>query len=108
MNLNSIYRVAVLLVIALSAGAAEPIRLHPKNPHYFLYREKAVALIGSGEHYGAVMNSDFDYHRYLATLEAEGMKYTRLFGGSYREVPSKSFGILRNTLAPAPERYLAP
>jgi hypothetical protein len=101
-------RAAALLAVLLSAAAAEPIRLHPRNPHYFLYRGKAVALIASGEHYGAVMNADFDYRRYLATLAAEGMNYTRLFGGSYREVPAKSFGIKRNTLAPAPGRFMAP
>ncbi len=92
----------------LSAAPAEPIRLHPKNPHYFLYHGRIVALITSGEHYGAVLNQDFDYHRYLATLEAEGTNYTRLFGGSYHEVPAKSFGIQRNTLAPQPDRYLSP
>lgn len=97
-----------MLLAAASAAFAQPIRLHPKNPHYFLYQGKAIALIGSGEHYGAVMNADFDYHRYLATLSAEGMAYTRLFGGSYREVPEKSFGIRRNTLAPAPGRFVAP
>jgi hypothetical protein len=85
-----------------------PIRLHPANPHYFLFRGKAVALITSGEHYGAVLNPDFDYRRYLATLAADGLNYTRLFGGSYLEVPAKSFGILRNDLAPATGRYLAP
>lgn len=108
MTITSPIRAAVLLAVLLSAAAAEPIRLHPKNPHYLLFHGKAVALVSSGEHYGAVMNADFDYHRYLATLEAEGMNYTRLFGGSYREVPGKSFGIERNTLAPAPGRYLAP
>src|SRR5271165_6498239 len=86
----------------------QPICLHPANPHYFLFRGKAVALISSGEHYGAVLNRDFDYHRYLAALEADGLNYTRLFGGSYVEVPAKSFGILRNNLAPGPGRYLAP
>jgi hypothetical protein len=86
----------------------KPIRLHPANPHYFLFRGKAVALISSGEHYGAVLNRDFDYHRYLATLEADGLNYTRLFGGSYVEVPAKSFGILHNDLAPEPGRFLAP
>src|ERR1039457_7627772 len=55
-------RAVALLILILSAAPAEPIRLHPKNPHYFLYRGKAVALITSGEHYGAVMNADFDYH----------------------------------------------
>ncbi len=86
----------------------QPIRLHPQNPHYFLYRGKAVALISSAEHYGAVINGDFDYHKYLAALNADGMNYTRLFGGSYVEAPSKSFGIRRNTLAPEPGKFIAP
>jgi hypothetical protein len=84
-----------------------PIALHPQNPHYFLYKNQAV-LVGSGEHYGAVLNGDFNYHKYLETLSAEGMNYTRLFGGSYVEVPAKSFGILRNDLAPEPGRFIAP
>jgi hypothetical protein len=96
------------LVARPQADALQPIRLHPVNPHYFLFRGKAIALIGSGEHYGAVLNADFDYHRYLKTLEADGLNYTRLFGGSYVEVPAKSFGILRNDLAPAPGRFLCP
>lgn len=85
-----------------------PIRLHPQNPHYFLWRNKAVVLIGSGEHYGAVLNADFDFHKYLQTLETSGLNYTRLFAGSYVELPAKSFGILRNDLAPAPGRFIAP
>ena len=92
----------------LTAFAADPIRLHPKNPHYFEFRGKAVALISSGEHYGAVLNGAFDYHRYLETLSADGLNYTRIFGGSYIEIPSKSFGILRNDLAPEPGRFIAP
>lgn len=84
------------------------ISLHPQNPHYFLFHNRALALIGSGEHYGAVLNGDFDYAKYLATLEADGMNYTRMFGGSYVEVPAKSFGILRNDLAPAPGQFVAP
>ncbi len=90
------------------ADGVQPVRLHPRNPHYFLFRGKAVALITNGEHYGAVMNLDFDYHKYLATIQAEGLNYTRIFPGSYREVPGKSFGILRNDLAPAEGRFLAP
>jgi len=108
---------AAALVIALfSAGGTgpaatkseQPVSLHPKNPHYFLFRGKTVAFITSGEHYGAVINADFDYQRYLATLQANGLNYTRLFGGSYVEVTGKSFGIARNDLAPAPGRFLAP
>jgi hypothetical protein len=85
-----------------------PIRLHPENPHYFLYRGKAVALITSAGHYGAVINGEFDYHKYLAALDAAGMNYTRMFGGSYVEVPGKSFGIRRNNLAPEAGKFVAP
>ena len=85
-----------------------PIRLHPQNPHYFLYRGKAVALVTSASHYGAVINGDFDYHKYLAALDAAGMNYTRVFGGSYVEEPGRSFGIRRNSLAPEAGKFVAP
>jgi len=90
------------------ATAAEPIRLHPQNPHYFLFRGHAVALVSSGEHYGSVINGAIDYQKYLTALAADGMNYTRLFGGTYVEVPAQSFGIHRNNLAPAPGRFIAP
>jgi hypothetical protein len=101
-------RAALLVALFLTTAKAASLQLHPKNPHYFLFAGKAAVLIASGEHYGAVMNADFDYRRYLATLQADGMNYTRLFGGSYLEVPAKSFGILRNDLAPGAGRYVAP
>jgi hypothetical protein len=88
--------------------SAQPIRLHPQNPHYFLFRGTAIALITSGEHYGAVLNADVDFKKYLATIGSDGLNYTRIFGGSYVEVPAKSFGILRNDLAPQPNRFIAP
>jgi len=94
--------------MAAVAASGQPIRLHPKNPHNFLFRGQAVALVGSGEHYGAVLNGDFNYRRYLAALAADGLNYTRLFGGAYVEMPAKSFGILRNDLAPAPGKFIAP
>jgi hypothetical protein len=99
---------ATACMLALCAAAAEPIRLDPKNPHYFLFRGKTTAIVSSGEHYGAVINAAFDYTRYLNTLAAGGMNYTRMFGGSYIELPAKSFGIKRNTLAPAAGQFIAP
>ena len=102
-------RVAGLAAAALLlAAAAEPVRLHPKNPHYFLFRGRAVALVTSGEHYGTVLNGALDYKKYLAALAADHLNYTRLFGGSYVEVPAQSFGIHRNNLAPAPGQFIAP
>jgi hypothetical protein len=106
---NSRAACTVVALIASVCGAfAAPISLHPKNPHYFLYRDKPVILITSAEHYGAVINNAFDFRRYLATLQSDGLNYTRLFGGAYIEVPSRSFGILRNTLAPEPSHLVAP
>lgn len=103
-----IIRQLAIFTLTAAAASAAPVRLNPKNPHYFLLPGKAVVLITSGEHYGAVLNEDFNYRRYLQALAADGLNYTRLFGGSYREVPGKSFGILRNDLAPAAGRYRAP
>jgi hypothetical protein len=105
------FRLALLLAtcgMALAQTGVEPIRLDDRNPHYFRYRGKTTVLITSGEHYGAVMNEDFDYAKYLDSLRRDGLNYTRLFGGSYIEVPGRSFGIRHNTLAPAPGRLLLP
>ncbi len=106
----------VALALALSAlpvwvaaqQSSDPIRLDPRNPHYYLFNGKAIALVTSGEHYGSVINPDFNFHKYLDTLRADGLNYTRLFPGSYVEVPSQSFGIKRNTIAPSGERLLLP
>ncbi|MEM0926038.1 MAG: hypothetical protein AAGJ83_08375 [Planctomycetota bacterium] len=81
--------------------------LHPENPHYFLYRSRPTILVTSAEHYGAVLNLDFDYKTYLRTLAEDGLNYTRIFTGTYVEVPG-SFGIEHNTLAPKPGRFITP
>jgi hypothetical protein len=106
---------ALLLAVTLATpvtpavrDAAQPIQLDPQNPHYFSYRGKTVALITSGEHYGSVFNAEFDYHKYLSSLQSVGLNFTRIFGGSYVEVPAKSFGIQRNDLAPADGKFIAP
>ena len=105
-------RVAVALVVvalgvATQSLAAQPIRLHPANPHYFQYRDRPTILVTSGEHYGAVLNPDFDQRTYLRTLARDGLNYTRIFTGSYFE-PQGAFGIGKNTLAPEGSRALTP
>ena len=64
-------------------------------------------LITSGEHYGAVLNTDFDYRRYLAALQGLGFNLTRTFSGAYCE-PVGAFNIQKNTLAPAKGRLICP
>jgi cellulase (glycosyl hydrolase family 5) len=92
------------LLAKLNSG---PIRLHPDNPHYFLWRGKPAVLITAGEHYGAVLNRDFDYVRYLEVLKAHGFDLTRIFSGAYREVAG-SFNITGNTLAPGAGKFVCP
>jgi hypothetical protein len=99
-----------LLAWCTSGGlAAEhpPLALHPENGHYFLFRGKPAVLITSGEHYGAVLNLDFDYKKYLDTLAADGLNNTRTFSGAYVE-PQGAFNITRNTLAPLEGRFICP
>ncbi|WP_423146180.1 cellulase family glycosylhydrolase [Rubrolithibacter danxiaensis] len=79
------------------------------NPHYFEYQNKSLILITSGEHYGAVVNTDFDYLKYLDALQQEGMNNTRVFSGSVieREQDIKWMGY-GNTLAPKPGKVITP
>ncbi|MFN7944819.1 MAG: PA14 domain-containing protein [Blastocatellia bacterium] len=100
---------ALLLFTASTALAqAKLLALYPDNPHYFLFRGKPTVLITSGEHYGAVLNPDFDYVKYLDTLRRDGMNLTRTFTGAAYVEPQGAFNIVKNTLAPAPNRFLAP
>jgi len=102
------YLTTLLAFLATATALiAQPIALHPENPHYLQYKGKPTVLITSAEHYGAVLNAAFDYKTYLRTLHEEGMNYTRIFTGSYVEVPG-SFGIGNNTLSPAVGEFLAP
>src|SRR5438477_11984282 len=79
-----------VLVIAAALGLAnqangadeqaeKPLSLHPDNPRYFLFRGKPAFLLTSGEHYGAVLNKDFNYSVYFDELRARGFNVTRTF-----------------------------
>ena len=88
--------------------SSQTVRLCPDNSRYLEYQGKPVILITSAEHYGAVVNLNFDYKLYLSTLGKEGFNYTRIFTGTYIEPVDNIFRIQNNTLAPLPGRYLAP
>ena len=90
-----------------SVSSWSPIALAPENPRYFSWRDRPTVLVTSGEHYGALLNLDFDYVRYFDTLAEDGLNHTRTFSGVYRELPS-SFGITDNPLAPKPLQYICP
>lgn len=89
--------------------AQKTLRLCPANHHYLMYQNKPVVLITSGEHYGALINLDFDYIKYLDALHKKGMNNTRVFSGTYVERKDDiKFMHYGNTLAPKPNRFIAP
>src|SRR5436309_4627655 len=102
---------AALLLTGIAALAAaengKRLQLHPSNPHCFLFLGKPTVLITSGEHYGAVLNLDFNYVEYLDTLKADHLNLTRAFTGAYVE-PLGAFNIAQNTLAPVAGRFICP
>jgi hypothetical protein len=97
----------ILLVLFDFALQAQPVALSDQNPHYLFYHGRPLLIVSSGEHYGAVLNLDFDFEKYLNTLNKEGMNYTRTFSGFYMETPGQ-FGIKNNSLAPNPLRLVTP
>ena len=99
--------VAISIFCTMVAGQEAPIRLHPENSRYFLWQGRATVLVASGEHYGSIVNPDFDFRKYLATIQAAGLNHTRVFLGDYVEGP-ESFGMVDNPLAPREGRFLAP
>jgi hypothetical protein len=102
--------VAVLFTSLLPAPAATDagFRLNPGNPRCFLYQNKPVVLITATEHYGAVLNGDFDYGRYLDVLAENGLNLSRLFT-FYRELEDSIAALgYANTLAPRPGGEVMP
>jgi hypothetical protein len=96
----------LLFVLGSAFMQAEPIKPHPTNPHYFLYQGKPAILITSAEHYGAVINSAFDYVPYLDTLRAHGLNYTRFYPAAMFETIDKF--ITGNPLGPKPRDLIVP
>jgi DNA-dependent RNA polymerase auxiliary subunit epsilon len=86
---------------------SQPISLHPENPHYFLYQGKPAVLVTSGEHYGSVINPDFNFDLYLETIHQEGFNHTRIFMGDYAEA-KEAFCIIHNSLSPESRKFLTP
>jgi len=56
---------AGFVVSFLCCSSSDPIHLHPKNPHYFEWKGEPTVLITSAEHYGAVLNLDYEFEPYF-------------------------------------------
>ncbi|MCP5112309.1 MAG: hypothetical protein GY953_15905, partial [bacterium] len=44
-----------LLLLAAGSALAQPVRLHPDNPHYYEFRGRPFVVVTSAEHYGALL-----------------------------------------------------
>src|SRR5437879_1641042 len=95
-----------VVVFCMAEGYAEPIKLHPANRHYYEFNGRPTILITSAEHYGAVVNKDFDYVTYLDALKSYGLNYTRIYAAAMFE-PQGKF-IKGNPLGPKPWSLVVP
>ena len=77
-----------------------PITYYEKNPHYLFYKGRPRILLTSDQHYGAVINSDFDYARFLDKLKSKEQNFTRIYPGAYIEKEDEF--VKGNPLGPAP------
>lgn len=84
----------------ISSSPGHVFSLHPGNQRCFLYRGKPMKILTSAEHYGAVMNTDFDYELYLKEMQRTRQNQTRVFT-FYREL--WGYDVM-NTLAASKER----
>ena len=94
------------------AGVPTVFRVHPENHRVFLYNGRPMKILTSAEHYGAVINGDFDYDVYLKEMKRTGQNMTRVFA-FYRETADGSPGDIRsmveaNTLAPTASAAVLP
>lgn len=83
-----------------------PVGVCPSNSHYFFYKGKPVILVTSDHHYGAVIDMDFDFVKYLNWMAANGMNLTRIYPGGMFEPPDKY--LPGNPLGPLQGRQLLP
>jgi len=98
--------IAVLFLTMTIACNNVPIKVCPDNPHYFSYKGNPIVLITSDHHYGAVIDKDFDFVRFLEYLEKNSMNLTRIYPGGMFEAPDKY--LPGNPLGPRPGRQLLP
>jgi len=91
---------------AVNEPLTAPIAPCGANPHYFCWKGTPVLLITSDQHYGAVINRDFDYVAFLDAIAAYGMNFTRIYPGAYIEKDGDF--VSDNNLGPRNGRQILP
>ena len=98
--------ISVALIMMTIACSNSPVKVCPTNSHYLFYKDKPLILITSDHHYGAIIDLDFDFNKYLEYLADNGMNLTRIYPGGMFEPPDKY--LPGNPLGPRPGRQLLP
>lgn len=88
------------------SNTGTPICLHPENPRYFLYKGRPLVLITATEHYGAVLNRNFNYVIYLNEATDKKTTLSRCFL-LFRELESIPLNP-HSPCKPLPGEYVAP
>ncbi len=101
----SVLAIAIVYMLTVACNNSS-VRVCHDNNHYFYYRGKPLVLITSDHHYGAVIDRDFDYVKYLNYLAENGMNLTRIYPGAMFEPPDKY--LSGNPLGPQQGRQLLP
>jgi hypothetical protein len=84
------------------------LSVHPRNPRCFQYEGKPFKILTSAEHYGAVLNAEFDVDAYVREMRRTGENATRAFT-FYRETPNCIPGLGgAHSLAPTPRAAVMP
>jgi hypothetical protein len=96
--------ITVVFIIIATACSNNPVKVCPTNPHYFYYKDKPLVLVTSDHHYGAIIDLDFDYVKFLEYLAGSGMNLTRIYPGGMFE-PTDKF-IPGNPLGPRQGRLM--
>jgi len=97
---------ALAVLAAASAAAADPVAVWSRNPRYFARDGRPLVLVTTDHHYGAVVDLDFDFVRFLDALAAQGLNLTRIYPGAMFEAPDKY--VPGNPLGPRPGRQILP
>ncbi len=95
-----------ILMFVVLACTSSPVSVCKTNPHYFFFKNKPLVFVTSDHHYGAVIDQDFDYKKFLDYLSENGMNLTRIYPGAMLEKPDKYH--IGNPLGPLPGRQILP
>jgi len=100
-------KLLILLMLLIVTQLSGQLSVNSTNSNYLDYNGSPIYLLTSGEHYGAILNLEFDYDIYLGLLEDHNFNMTRIQSGINVEFEGW-YDISDNVWAPGPNEYITP